>query len=399
MRSKVSLVFFSLLTLTFAPSCSLQLDFDDFEVQSEEARFLQEAQAALCARLLRCEPKLFSALFVEPVCHPTEGMSVLLSVTGYVPGAIDFDTGLAAECLEELQNADCSVQNGLVGDSCEAVLAGSLTPGEVCLSDTQCADGFCKSAPDACGGLCVGQGTTDAPCTRDGNCAKGYWCGAASTCEPLGTAGEPCARSSHCENLYWCPPVFNTCETLPDIGDPCLYQITGDVCRGSLVCNQLAPSDWQCGTGGGEGDACNVTQAPCRPGFRCSGASTCVPLVGEGGPCDSVENCPISFQCVADLCQPLPSLGDACDPTLDCVQGACVDGECALLGAGAPCSGVNEQFHGLLRECSGYCEGGGMTGLCADAHAEGAACTQDHECVDGAECVDSGSGSSCLVCD
>lgn len=400
MRSRLYLLPLLLSLAALAAGCSLVTDFDDFEIQTDEAFFLEEARGALCERLLRCEPKFFPAAFAEPVCHPTEGGRVLLALTQYVPGTVEFDSELGEACLDELRNTDCSIQNGLFGDSCEAMLVGTLAAGEVCLTDTQCLNGFCLEATDACGGECVQKGTTDDPCARDGHCATGYWCGPGSTCRPRGALGDPCAANSHCENLYWCDTGINSCANLPNIGDACVYQLDGDICRGSLVCTQIGAANWQCATGAAEGESCDAVAAPCQPGFRCSGADVCVPLVGDGGPCESVENCSVGFECVADLCTPLPTLGDACSPTLPCVQGACVDGACAQLPAGAPCSGVNEEFFGLLAECEGYCDDlGMMMRVCADAIADGQSCGADHECADASECLNPGTGSVCTSCD
>lgn len=98
-----------------------------------------------------------------------------------------------------------------------------------------------------------------------------------------------------------------------------------DLCRAAFVGTRAAGSP--CSSG---------TPSECAPGHDCAGSS-CVPIVGEGEPCETAV-CDLDLACRDGSCAPLLGLGAPCEPSrLDCERWlACTDGICSERPPGAP---------------------------------------------------------------
>lgn len=104
-----------------------------------------------------------------------------------------------------------------------------------------------------------------------------------------------------------------------------------------------------------------------------------------GTPCGTEGICPTGYDCVAGACMYRQSetvfLGFACDPTLTCQFGRCIDGICPWPPAGASCTDASQ------------CEAGCMDGACLPAPRarDGEACDRwaGGGCDAGLTCVPS----------
>ncbi len=183
-------------------------------------------------------------------------------------------------------SADCST-NACPGDTvCKVVggLAGCLKP---CAKDTDCRTLY----------SCF-QGVCRPPCTGDGECGTGFGCTNGS-CQPLpGNAiGEPCNRDSDCSSRL-CDPNMGTCEQACTIDADCGAGATCwvnpidknadgstdallPICvkkRGGVGPGQSCKHDSDCDAGQCELGVC-VTL--CQTGGNCVADQACVDMIAQ----------------------------------------------------------------------------------------------------------------------
>lgn len=389
--------------LLLVSSCSFVDRFDGFHAGEGPLTlqtFIPRFFDGLCQKAIRCESKLGIGALLEITCHPAVGELYLSRVFGSVG---TFDAEVAQRCLDGLASIDCSVSNTLFVSECEQLLSGVVQNGSPCQSDVSCVGGRCEQPPGACTEICVDKGNQGDLCTmpyQDSECDSQLRCRGGS-CELPGQAGDVCENANDCASLLWCDPS-GTCQPLPNVGDQCLNGSTtnySDPCRGSLVC-KLDPggSTRSCQPGGTAGMACS-SDAPCAPGHRCD-AGLCHLISGPGGTCVSKVDCPYLHECVAETCVPYGAIGDACSPTLPCMQGSCVGQVCTALPDGSSCDGSNGLLGG---QCQNHCQSvGGSIYVCAPLGGVGAACADAFDsaaCQSGLVCADQGAGSfACSTC-
>jgi hypothetical protein len=355
--------------------------------------FLAAFAPAYCNRILFCEQKLGFGVLLEIMCHPSFGTG-LLEQLGSSTFADSFDPELGQACLDSIALEDCSVYNTLGERDCDFVFKPNVAVNGSCRVENDCLDGVCTFSDVACGGTCTALPGEGEACL-DGDCSTGLFCNAMTMCQAVGDADAACESSEGCNPTLWCNPNTSKCEALPDTGDFCDNDLGGDPCRGSLVCalpTDVA-TDKECRVGGDVDDPCSY-DIPCKPGLRCSDTTDmCIALSQPGGDCDSAENCPALFECVANKCEPQPTIGDDCDGILTCLQGKCSSGTCVVLADGDACEGGTGIFGA---GCEGYCDEG--TSKCVPKESDGTLCDNDDWCEEGSYCRGPEGTAECISC-
>jgi hypothetical protein len=159
-----------------------------------------------------------------------------------------YDAAGAARCIEETRPIldKCVIISSMLKDelieACNALYAGTVSPGGACQSTKDCA----KSAqgPVRCevdvttagppapicvldpaglvGEACLGPGPRD-PSTPFPHvvCADGLYCDITSHCQPNLVKGADCrAIDSKCDSALWCD-LGHVCAPQTDLGTPC----------------------------------------------------------------------------------------------------------------------------------------------------------------------------------
>lgn len=366
-------------------------------------RYLDDLAGGLCDKALQCESKLGLAAVAQVYCHPSflEALAQDFGSGGlsFRPGKAELDPERAADCLEALAEADCTVAGeGLNDESCFGAIRGTVEPGDSCWSEVECRSGECVGLDSMCEGTCVAYGADGESCGSmhpDGReCEPALRC-VDGTCEALAASGESCEGSSGCVTGLWCNPETDSCEELPDAGELCDTTLGGDPCLGDLVCTEVSSgSPKECATGKDVDEACSFDE-PCRPGLRCHpDTDVCVELSALGEPCDTRYNCPTIAVCAGGTCTAQPLPGEECDAERECLAGACPESTCTFLGEGDTCADDDEC---RSDRCSFSSLDGGMpdAGTCEAAGAEGDGCEDDQECDDGLGCL----GGACTSCE
>ncbi len=178
----------------------------------------------------------------------------------------------------------------------------------------------------------------------DGPCS-GVWQG-------LGEAGAPCGpglESFVCASDHTCVlglELCGTCEPAAPVGAECEPGVLRCVNVASCVegvCVARQPPGRGCGE-----------ELPCVLGARCvEGVCQGFDVVGEGEACGQGRRCPYKAACAGGVCVATPLLGEACEPTVGCASGRCVEGRCEpLRGPGEACA---EHGHCVSGICEGTC--------------------------------------------
>lgn len=277
-------------------------------------------------------------------------------------GRISFDAQAAARCLEHVAARSCARPEGLSPSeeelagraACAAIFSGTLTDGDLCAADLECAQGgYCEVEPceeGCCAGACV------VPTVA----ALGESCSVDFLCE----AGAGCVYDEAAQD--------SLCSRLAGEGEPCAGEVG---CAEGLVC------DWsteRCVTRGAVGDVCtSFGGASCLPGAVCidpefDGTGRCEALGEVGDPCDGVCR-EFGVLCEEGVCVKAPPPGEPCTPSGGCSASSrcnfntmiCV----ANVGEGEPCG--SDPMGGVVA-CAGdlQCDGGSLAvSKCLAPHA------------------------------
>jgi hypothetical protein len=187
---------------------------------------------------------------------------------------------------------------------------GTRQASDKCLSNAQCASGFCGSDETSCR-TCVAPPDNGAPCAAGDLCGPGLVCTAAGTCVTQATQGQGCSDDK-----------------------PCAYPLQ---CLNSTCAPRTATAGAPCG---GANGACDTTK-----GFVCvDGTCKTYTISAPGSPCgdtgSSYRACRRNTACTGGVCSDYPKEGDACD--LDkgpnCLFPLrCVNNKCVGLPASSTC--------------------------------------------------------------
>jgi len=205
-----------------------------------------------------------------------------------------------------------------------------------------------------------------------------------------------------CDEFLNPTSALEACRTRPGL------RVNGAPCKSGLQCQSLhcsIPQGTSCGvcaTRVAVGESCTVS-SDCDNG-RCR-ENLCVPIVGEGGTCDSRTACHTGLTCVTPdgttasrgVCTKPIAEGGTCNPLSDACDfsfGLGCDTQsqtCKVIWriviAGQVCSTVD----GLLAFCAGYglcVPPADEAGICQATPADGATCNPDDDrCMWPASCV------------
>ncbi|HEU5074648.1 MAG TPA: hypothetical protein VFU02_10750 [Polyangiaceae bacterium] len=241
---------------------------------------------------------------------------------------------------------DESPCDGLVpcepGSACVDTVCTKLpAAGESC--EASCLHGFpCVEADD--GKLCVQPRADGDECDDGHPCVASYGC-VEGVCGAKLELGDECLASVQCPDATRCLPYgdsgMNTCQTLPDVGEPCPSGECNDAL--DVSCQDPDPSDDDdtryCGALGGVDDPCGAYG--CRSDLWCYYAENdtdgvCLPLGGPGDFCTTEGTGPFAgytpclsypnlYICMEEECAPPGAIGEPCLPTdwQSCAEGWC----------------------------------------------------------------------------
>jgi hypothetical protein len=202
-----------------------------------------------------------------------------------------YDPTLGGQCIADIRSAMASCYTLDDTPACEAMFAGTVAPGGVCNSSSDCAQppgGYASCVPSAAGvtSVCTA-GLTDqhgAPgqscsgtCTSDSN--------GSAACSGMavrsGESGPPAgAGSCYTNDRLYCAPETYTCQALVALGGHCAdYSACVDTAKCDTATEQCVPK-------AALGAACSYS-AECSPGAYCDANRTCQTKKSDGQTCDS----------------------------------------------------------------------------------------------------------------
>lgn len=194
--------------------------------------------------------------------------------------SVAYDAEAAGECLASVRVA-CGDFVGDNSSACGRILVGSLSPGEACISSTQCRPPEQGSA--YCDGVCVASGP--APHGKLGQACSFTCQGDDGECsDSPSVGGAPPLVACYTREGFYC--AFGGGAELPDNCQPLVP--VGQPCSGTDLCAE----DAFCATGGlctllfADGAACDV-QEQCQSG-------TCRGSVCGGAPTVEQDDCALN---------------------------------------------------------------------------------------------------------
>lgn len=314
--------------------------------------------------------------------------SIVAYLGGVSIGALLFDGVAANACIAAFDQLGTScekpsernrpdacrslfVDTAAVGGACSSYSAGLLCAGGQGVCDPQM--GTCKSLPK--------QGESCQPANR---CAAGLVC-EGGACVPRSGAGGKCLSDNGCQAGLTCGPN-NTCTAGLAAGSKC--NVT-DQCAAGLAC-----PGGVCATAAADGQVC--VSDVCASGHYCVPGppqQVCRPKVGANEPCNMPDSCQAGLYCdfsVGSLCEPIPTVGEAC-PSFQCAPGLSCDAAsvCATPpGDGQPC------LKGATPDCAAGLNCDAATMTCKPAGGAGSPCPTGN-CGSGTVCNWSGVDPVC----
>ncbi len=314
--------------------------------------------------------------------------SIVAYLGGVSIGALLFDGVAANACIAAFDQLGTScekpsernrpdacrslfVDTAAVGGACSSYSAGLLCAGGQGVCDPQM--GTCKSLPK--------QGESCQPANR---CAAGLVC-EGGACVPRSGAGGKCLSDNGCQAGLTCGPN-NTCTAGLAAGSKC--NVT-DQCAAGLAC-----LGGVCATAAADGQVC--VSDVCASGHYCVPGppqQVCRPKVGANEPCNMPDSCQAGLYCdfsVGSLCEPIPTVGEAC-PSFQCAPGLSCDAAsvCATPpGDGQPC------LKGATPDCAAGLNCDAATMTCKPAGGAGSPCPTGN-CGSGTVCNWSGVDPVC----
>lgn len=284
---------------------------------------------------------LLAAGCFEPIDHST-GDGGVANVEDYLEEYERLLCEIYAECGLYSNASVCLDAYSSVFDPSEyasRVSAGTVLfdpeQGRLCLEDRRKAQcpGLFSTSPASCAGVFKGTLPSGAACRDLVDCAS-------SSCTPK----ADCDREKSC--------CLGSCSRLVSAGGDC--SVAGTVCDKGTGC-------WngRCVDVLPEGSSCSTGGVPCEPSTVCvalvSGESpTCVRPPRFGDPCLSYGACDTFLKCNATTlkCESATwrALGEACTYSIECTFDAyCFEGKCAMrLQNGAACSDDIECIHDCI---------------------------------------------------
>lgn len=257
-------------------------------------------------RLSTCFPLAFGNFPGKYEQSVTSGCAGELEAPGVVAKPADY-----LRCAQALDALSCDERLDITGTEATlpacAFAKGTLTNGDACKADVQCAGGRCAiedATKNACGvcavapavvastrgdlgdtcdasqnpckqslacnllqNKCVARLALGAPCSGNEYCSLDAYC--STTCKALPTAGQPCPSGGECASGHSCVVSTMKCEknTYVEGGQKCDESAARPCYEGfcTNVCSDYAD----------EGAACGPGSSRCRAPFVCADG-TCV---------------------------------------------------------------------------------------------------------------------------
>jgi hypothetical protein len=255
--------------------------------------------------------------------------------------------GQVDDALACMTSQTCAMTGCPTGQICDAMMGVCIVPrpvGSGCMTDTDCAGGFCVKPKDFGLTVEITDNRCATACCNDADCDEGSVCVVNSAgsrlCLPANIAARPATTPSRCTadadcgggicDANKCKP---RCFSDKDCGD------------GTCVLNSATTEQrlWMCRDAPGRLDAGAICFPPpligptltpqCKSGF-CSDAGACTKPCGHDKDCDTDEACRYGLQ---RQLLPTESLITSCEPrastqstdTLCCTNADCGKGMCA----------------------------------------------------------------------
>lgn len=280
-----------------------------FDGGASYAALVQSFFSNICDAMFAC-PRL--SAFVQYAIGTRVGCEAIIAPVFprfTAPGAVTTPTALTAcgdalGALPACERVERTFRFRPLPAACEHT--GPLTPGSVCIADSQCTTSVCENGAlsTACG-VCIAQGGDGGVCAKDNDCARGLSCGA-GRCLPGGARGATCSAAAPCDRELRC--VNGTCGDSLALGATCNPRASGcaDLDHCNSVTNQceslrlvgealpvdggVAPDGGTLGPDGGiAGAPCGLLNGGlvyCPHGFNCRITNT----RNRTGVCDVAKN-------------------------------------------------------------------------------------------------------------
>jgi hypothetical protein len=213
------------------------------------------------------------------------------------------------DCASNVTALSC-VDFGSSATGAACAFKGTRPTDAKCLSNAQCASGFCGSDNTTCRG-CATPPDKGAPCGPGDQCGPGLAC-VSKTCVLEAKEGQSCSDDQ-----------------------PCAYPLE---CRSSKCTPRIGTAGAACG---GTNGTCDTTK-----GLLCV-SSKCVPFTvsAPGAACGSTDGgtyryCRRATKCIDGKCADFPKEGEPCDPSEGpiCLSPLlCINGKCTGLPASSTC--------------------------------------------------------------
>ncbi len=250
----------------------------------------------------------------------TEGLGQLLA--GVDDGRIDYDSGLARDCLDLVDSASsCNWVTGIdqaeVNDTCNGIFTGLVELGGECYASEDCAgDAACNlpcGSSECCAGTCVSVDPAPDPVGIGSDCSvadcvDGAFCNSDDVCTAVGGEGDPCSGfgSTSCEEGLYCDGIFedSTCYRPADPGETCDPERGYGIAACMRMDNWCDPADNTCKARPDVGEDCDPQLYNCVAYAYCDESTNkCVATPGPGDACttDGVD-CLGDLECVNQVC-------------------------------------------------------------------------------------------------
>jgi hypothetical protein len=246
----------------------------------------------------------------------------------------DFDPVAAQACIDATAQAECAVLDDRwpLLPECRAHFGANAAARSPCISDFDCADGWCFNDDQGCG-QCQSYAQVGDDCSaRESRCGFERACvrgrDATFLCRPRRDLEFACESDLECGPSLFCHPERARCEPQRAPGDVCHGDPDIDDCRYDSVC---ISGICTAGIALDEDDLCDAPDRLCPVGTFCSSTS-CLAIKAVGEACSEDVACGAAAACVGGFCRLRGGEGAPCDRPRSCRGGlTCFEDKCALL--------------------------------------------------------------------
>lgn len=210
-------------------------------------------------------------------------------------GVKSYDAVEAGNCIDRLKAIifDCSLEGDDYPESCDRMLTGRLSAGQICGEDGECQPGL-----ECYNDTCTALPQVNEACLDGYTCASDLYCSQDGLCRHYKGMGEDCASESWaCDDDLYCDSRVNTCQPYLGAGDSCAHDRYA--CDDDLYCSYGTQT---CRPYPTAGQDCADSSGTCADDLYCDSDSLCKPQLGGGAECSYDEQC-LSYSCVDGFCE------------------------------------------------------------------------------------------------